>query len=244
MKKSAGTIITILAAVMITAFSAVTVSAAGTEIKSIELSSTTVTLEAGDHAGLNVSVAYSGEAPSESLTWTSSDSSVASISNGTVVAKHEGTATVTATLGDQSDSCTIIVNSVPPTQENTAAAYKELNSVRKAYNSRVGKSKKLRMLRRDKKLERIALVRAKEIAETGQFSHTRPNGKSGLTLIKGHKAKGENIAMGQTSCEEVTDAWYASPGHRKNMLRKNFRKVGIAGYTYNGVTYWAQVFSS
>ena len=82
------------------------------------------------------------------------------------------------------------------------------------------------------------------MAKTGKFSHTRPNGKSGLTLIKGNKAKGENIAMGQKTCAQVSKAWYNSKGHRANMLRKNFKKVGIACYEYNGVTYWAQVFSS
>ena len=127
---------------------------------------------------------------------------------------------------------------------DTTEAYQQLNDYRRAYNLTTDKSHKLRMLKRDSKLEKIAMTRAQEMAETGAFSHTRPNGKSGLSLIKGNKAKGENLAKGQTTCEEVTAAWYASPGHRKNMLRKNFTKVGIAGYTVNGVTYWAQVFSS
>ena len=127
---------------------------------------------------------------------------------------------------------------------NTAAAYQELNVCRSLYNQTVNESKHIKMLKRDSKLEKIAMTRAQEMAETGAFSHTRPNGKSGLSLIKGNKAKGENLAKGQTTCEEVTAAWYASPEHRKNMLRKNFTKVGIAGYTVNGVTYWAQVFSS
>ena len=87
------------------------------------------------------------------------------------------------------------------------------------------------------------------MAKSGKFSHTRPNGQSGLTLIKGNKAKGENIAMGQKTCEQVTKAWYNSKGHRDNMLSgnkasKKFTKVGIACYEYNGVTYWAQVFSN
>jgi len=129
--------------------------------------------------------------------------------------------------------------------QDTGVAYCLVNAYRMEHNLHVRKkSKKLRMLKRDSKLEAIARVRAEEMAMTGQFSHTRPNGKSGLSLIKGHKAKGENIAKGQTSCEQVSAEWFASPGHRKNMLRRNFRKVGIASCTYNGVTYWAEVFSS
>ena len=82
------------------------------------------------------------------------------------------------------------------------------------------------------------------MAKSGKFSHTRPNGKSGLTLIKGNKYKGENIAMGQTSCAQVSQAWFKSPGHKKNMLKKQYKKVGIAGYEHNGGNYWEKVLSS
>ena len=127
---------------------------------------------------------------------------------------------------------------------NVTESYKLLNNYRSQYNKTHKKSQKLPTLKRDKNLEKIALQRAKEMAETGKFSHTRPNGQRGISLIKGNKAKGENIARGQKTCKEVSKAWYASPGHRQNMLRKKFKKVGIAGYTLNGVTYWAQVYSS
>ena len=82
------------------------------------------------------------------------------------------------------------------------------------------------------------------MAKHSKFSHTRPNGKQGLSLITGNKWKGENIAMGQKTCKAVSKAWYNSKGHRENMLRKQFTKVGIACYEYNGVTYWAQMFSN
>ena len=154
----------------------------------------------------------------------------------TVTAKSAGTATITADVNGREIEYDITVNHIAPTKKNTTAAYTQLNKYRKA--------NKRKALKRDAKLEKIALQRAKEMAETGKFSHTRPNGKSGLTLIKGKKAKGENIAMGQTTCAQVSRDWYNSTGHRKNMLRKNFKKVGIAGYTYKGRTYWAQVFSS
>ena len=151
-------------------------------------------------------------------------------------------AAVTASAAD-SHAASAPIN--PPGAVNAAEAYSQLNSCRSRYNMSVKKkSKKLGTVKRDRTLEKIAMVRAREMAETGRFSHTRPNGKRGISLVKGRKAKGENIARGQTTCAEVTAAWYASPGHRANMLRKNFRKVGIAGYTCNGVTYWAQVYSS
>ena len=119
---------------------------------------------------------------------------------------------------------------------SAGSCYKLLNSYRK--------SAKTGGLRRDANLEKIAKIRAKEMATTGKFSHTRPNGKSSLSMIKGNVYKGENIAKGQRTCQQVSAAWYRSPGHRKNMLKKQYRKVGIAGYKYKGIVYWVQVFSS
>ena len=243
MTKRMRAIIITLIAIMVMAIATVVANADSGEITSVSLSETNVTLNAGQSKGLGISAsAYnmtSAEIRSEiqnTADWTSSNTSVATVNNGTVKAKNAGTATITVDVDGKEATCTITVNNVAPTKENTAKAYKELNKYRKAKN--------LKGLKRDKKLEKIALQRAKEMAETGKFSHTRPNGKSGLTLVKGRKAKGENIAMGQKTCEQVTTAWYNSAGHRKNMMRKNFKKVGIAGYTLNGVTYWAQVFSS
>lgn len=131
-----------------------------------------------------------------------------------------------------------------PAHVQTNQCYTELNKYRVKFNKGKKKSKRIKSLKRSASLEKIAKIRVKEIATTGKFSHTRPNGKSGLTLIKGHKAKGENIAMGQTSAVEVSTDWYNSTGHRANMLQKKFKKVGIAAYQYDGVIYWCQMYSS
>ena len=171
-----------------------------------------------------------------SATWSSTNPSVASVSKGYVNAKKAGKATITVTLEGKTAECEVTVKPLKPIWVNTSQAYTYLNNYRK--KAKLGKLKK------DKKLEKIAKTRAKEMAVNNKFSHTRPNGKSGLTLIKGNKWKGENIAKGQTTCSQVSQGWYNSPGHRANMLRKQFKKVGIACYKYNGVTYWAQCFSN
>ncbi len=58
---------------------------------------------------------------------------------------------------------------------------------------------------------------------------------------------GENIAGGQTTLEEVMEAWLASPGHCENIMNPNYTEVGIAlvieaDSTYG--TYWTQNFGS
>jgi uncharacterized protein YkwD len=49
---------------------------------------------------------------------------------------------------------------------------------------------------------------------------------------------GENLAKGFTTPQGVLDGWMASPGHKANILNKNFSEVGfgISG------TYWSQSF--
>ncbi|BDG35019.1 CAP domain-containing protein [Saccharococcus caldoxylosilyticus] len=44
---------------------------------------------------------------------------------------------------------------------------------------------------------------------------------------------GENIAAGQRTPQEVVNAWMNSPGHRANILNKNFTHIGV-GYAKGG----------
>ena len=242
MKKSTRAIIITIMTIMVMAIAAVSVSAAS-HVTSVNIKKNATTLNVGKSEGLALSYAYTGDAPdTDEITWTSSNPEVATVSNGTIKAKKAGTATITVDFDGEEDTCTVTVKGTAAKYVNTNGAYTELNKYRKAKHQKA--------LKKSAKLEKIAKIRAEEMAKSGKFSHTRPNGKSSLTMITnksaGHKisAKGENIAMGQRSCKEVSRAWYNSTGHRMNMLRKNFKYVGIACYEYNGVTYWAQIFSN
>lgn len=55
------------------------------------------------------------------------------------------------------------------------------------------------------------------------------------------KADGENIARGQTSAQQVTNAWMNSPGHRANILNEDFTHIGV-GYVEEG-NYWTQIIT-
>jgi uncharacterized protein YkwD len=50
----------------------------------------------------------------------------------------------------------------------------------------------------------------------------------------------ENIALGQTSAQQVVSDWMNSPGHRRNILDPNLKDLGV-GY-FNG--YWTQNFGT
>ena len=102
-------------------------------------------------------------------------------------------------------------------------------------------------IQRDAELEETAKIRAKELYQL--FSHTRPDGTLCFTAFPENLTSwGENIAMGQVSCDEVTEDWketndpYDGQGHRRNMLDPGFNRVGIAAYKIGGTIYWVQDF--
>ena len=94
-------------------------------------------------------------------------------------------------------------------------------------------------------LTAAANKRAQEIKQT--FSHTRPNGTSCFTVLGeygvSYRTAGENIAYGQKTPQEVVNGWMNSPGHRANILKSSFGKVGIGVYQSGGVYYWTQLFT-
>jgi len=78
------------------------------EVTSIELNKTTLTLEVGQSEALTANV-LPADATDKSVTWTSSDASVASVANGVVTAKAVGTATITAKAGNKTATCVVSV---------------------------------------------------------------------------------------------------------------------------------------
>lgn len=94
-------------------------------------------------------------------------------------------------------------------------------------------------------LSNAAGIRAKEIVN--KFSHSRPDGRDFYTvLLRGKNyTLGENIAAGRASAALVMEDWMNSPGHRKNILNKEYKELGV-GYCYRQNStyehYWVQIF--
>ncbi|MDR3093477.1 MAG: Ig-like domain-containing protein, partial [Bacteroidales bacterium] len=95
-----------------TATCTVTVSAVPVAVSSISLDKTTLPLAVGATAPLAATVLPSN-ATDKTVTWTSSDNTKATVSNGTVTAVAVGTATITAKAGDKTATCTVTVSAVP-----------------------------------------------------------------------------------------------------------------------------------
>lgn len=100
----------------------------------------------------------------------------------------------------------------------------------------------LKAVQRGPKTSAVARAYAAEMARTGRFEHGDVAGRlkaAGIT----YRSYGENIAKGQRTAAEVMDEWMKSPGHRANILNRDFTHLG-AGVHFgtDGRGHWVQDF--
>lgn len=92
-------------------------------------------------------------------------------------------------------------------------------------------------------LSRVARFKSEDMRDKKYFSHQSPTYGSPFDMIRNFGIKyntaGENIAMGYISAKAVVNGWMNSPGHRSNILNKNYKYIGV-GYCSNN--YWTQMF--
>lgn len=98
-------------------------------------------------------------------------------------------------------------------------------------------------------LSRIARYKSADMRDKNYFSHTSPTYGSPFDMIRSfgltYRSAGENIAAGQTTPEQVVQAWMNSEGHRQNILNPSYTQIGV-GYVKGGSQryYWTQMFIS
>ena len=99
----------------------------------------------------------------------------------------------------------------------------------------------------NQRLMQAAQVRAEEMAVSGVYSHTRPDGRKYATITDCPYV-GENIhriadwALRDKSVSEVAVwSWNLSSGHRDNFLEKNYTEIGVGlarGVNNDGDACW------
>ena len=90
------------------------ITVVATPVTSVTLNKTSASVKAGETVTLTATVKLD-DATDKTVTWSTSDATVATVSNGVVTAKKVGTATITAKAGDKSATCEITVVSTPVT---------------------------------------------------------------------------------------------------------------------------------
>ena len=110
-------------------------------------------------------------------------------------------------------------------------------------------------LRVNDRLMQAAQVRADEMAASGVYSHTRPDGRKSNTVTDS-KYTGENIhsiselyleQQQKTLSEAVVNLWSNSKAHADNMTSSRYGEIGVGlarGVNQNGLDCWycVQVF--
>lgn len=180
------------------------------------------------------------------------------ISQGTPV--FAGTTEISASKINLSNLCTILMDYIfngGDKEETPSKPQKPENDNIVQDSSKAGqvlglvnKERTLRgltALKGDSALNRVAQLKAEDMAKKGYFSHTSPTYGSAFDMLKSHNIKyktaGENIAYGQKTAQTVMNGWMNSSGHRANILKSSYTKLGV-GYAVssNGTPYWVQIF--
>lgn len=97
----------------------------------------------------------------------------------------------------------------------------------------------LRRLRFNHKLALAGLEHARDMVSNQYFSHDEPGGPNFVDRIlatnyvpaSASYSLAENLAWGSGSASSplaTVRGWMASPGHRRNILMRGFREIGIA----------------
>lgn len=175
---------------------------------------------------------------SGSITWSSNNEKIATVSNGVITAKAVGSCTVMAKCGGKTFKCPVTVTNY----SNIDQVYNQRNiylSISLVNKDRVKTKVKPLLLKSE--VTKVADIRAKEAAKI--FAHTRPNGSAYKTAygdvgFKIGSAIGENLSYNLDAASKrakiVNMAYknlYASKGHRQNMLSRDFTYIGISSYT-------------
>ena len=103
------------------------ITVVATPVTSVTLNKTSASVKAGETVTLTATV-KPDDATDKTVTWSTSDATVAAVSNGVVTAKKVGMATITAKAGDKSATCEITVVATPVTAVTLNKTYVSLKA--------------------------------------------------------------------------------------------------------------------
>ncbi len=100
----------------------------------------------------------------------------------------------------------------------------------------------------DEDLTEAARLHSEDMCTQGYFSHTSADGRTLADRLNesgvDYNTGGENIAKGHLTPAQVHEGWMNSPGHRANILRDTFGRIGVGYIECDGSPVWTQVFAN
>lgn len=110
------------------------------------------------------------------------------------------------------------------------------------WTNRKRKRHGLRPVRKGPCPDRFAELWSGHLAATGRFQHQDVSRM--FTCGDWVRIAGENLARGTLSPRQVVNAWMRSPGHRANVLKRGYVRMGVGSYRSlaDGRMYTVQTF--
>ena len=130
----------------------------------------------------------------------------------------------------------VIAAGVVAAPAQAATLQDDVHTLTNLQRSNVG----LQPLQRDATLDAAAQEWANEMSRMGTMVHSSNDWRA-ARIPSGWTTNGENIAYGHASASSVMTAWMDSAGHRANILRTSFTRMGV-GYVSTG-RFWVQIFA-
>jgi uncharacterized protein YkwD len=111
----------------------------------------------------------------------------------------------------------------------------------------------------DPELTKIALARARDMAEKNYFAHAAPNGDTSASLLMADDATwqgllGENLAAQhyvkvsgvdvEVFAQRFLDEWMKSDPHRENLSYSAYDRTGVGAAVSGDTVYVAELFAS
>ena len=212
-----------------------------TEVTSVKLSSSTLTLEVGKTGKLSTTV-LPASATNKSITWSSSNTDVASVSeNGTVTAHKAGTAIITAkAVNGKSATCTVTVTggTTDPDPGQPEAAVSADVALRNA--GLVNRNPSFRLALKNAK--NVTTVSVRFTVDASTVTVTGLNGFQVLNQPKGSVAKGKYtgevmlayLNTGRTAFTQTSESGIASFVTNGSTPTLKITGVTISGWDSNG----------
>ncbi len=93
----------------------------------------------------------------------------------------------------------------------------------------------------------VAFLHSLDMDVRSFFAHDNPDGETPWDRMRSagitFSYAGENIAYGYPNAAAVMDGWMNSQGHRENILRPQFTRLGVGVHiSPQGTIYWTQDF--
>lgn len=89
----------------------------------------------------------------------------------------------------------------------------------------------------DQRLSRAAALKAQDMFAKNYWAHNSPDGKTPWEFVTfagyRYRVAGENLAKNFSMSGAVVDAWMASPTHKENIMRSDYKDIGFA--VVNGI---------